>query len=510
MQFPAVGPEAVLGIELNPYAAELARVVVWIGEIQWMLNNGFAYVRDPILRPLNNIECRDAVLTRDADGKIVEPQWPAADVVLGNPPFLGAGERMRAGLGDAYVDQLAALYAGRVPRTADLVTYWHEKTRAMIEAGEIKRAGLLATQGIRHAGGRPVLDRIKQTGDIFLAWADEKWVVDGAAVHVSLIGFDDGSQQEKLLEGQPVTAINADLTQGVDYKAIPSLAANAGIAFEGAKKGGPFEIPAEIAATMFTASNPDGRSNADVIRPWMSGRDILARPRGLLIIDFAELPETEAALYQEPFEHVRKEVLPVRSSNRRPRRKKFWWQHSETVPGIRAATAGLTRFIVTVNVSKHRLFVWADGRTLPSNSLVLFATDEDYDLGVLHSRAHEMWSRRLGGQVRDSASGFRYTSACFDTFPYPDVSGTARDAIAAAAQRLSQLRIGYLNPPGADEEVLRRRGLTKLYNDRPSWLAMTHRDLDAAVHAAYGWEPDLPDEQVLEQLVALNATRAGV
>jgi hypothetical protein len=148
IQFPRVGPESVLGIELNPYAAELARVVIWIGEIQWMLSHGFAYARDPILKPLDTIEQRDALLDLSDPEYPVEAAWPSATCIIGNPPFLG-GKLLRANLGDRYVDQLFRVYDGRVPREADFVCYWHEKARALVEAGTVQRVGLLATQGIR-------------------------------------------------------------------------------------------------------------------------------------------------------------------------------------------------------------------------------------------------------------------------------------------------------------------------------------------------------------------------
>ena len=172
LEFPQVGPASVLGIELNSYAAELARVVIWIGEIQWMLANGFSYLREPILRPLDNVECRDSVLDPSDPAAPREPSWPAADVIIGNPPFLG-GKLLRSGLGNAYVEALFRVYRGRVPAEADLVCYWHEKARAMVADGKVERAGLLATQGIRGGANRRVLERIKQTGGIFLAWSDE-------------------------------------------------------------------------------------------------------------------------------------------------------------------------------------------------------------------------------------------------------------------------------------------------------------------------------------------------
>ena len=164
-----------------------------------------------------------------------------SDVIIGNPPFLG-GKLMRAGLGDEYVDDLFSVYNGRVPREADFVTYWHEKARAMVAEGRAKRVGLLATQGIRGGANRKVLKRIKETGDIFFAWSDEPWVVEGAAVHVSIIGYDDGTETRHILDGRPVLTINSDLTSGLDLTGAHRLGENLGVAFMGDTKGGPFEV----------------------------------------------------------------------------------------------------------------------------------------------------------------------------------------------------------------------------------------------------------------------------
>ena len=185
--FPAVGPEAVLGIELNPYAAELARVSVWIGEIQWMRANGYEAGRDPILRPLDTIECRDAIL--NADG--TRADWPAADVVIGNPPFLG-GKLMRDSLGDAYVDALLRRVEGPgSPGGRSRHVLVRESARAHDASGSSRRAGLVATNSIRGGANREVLERRSSaTSRIFDAWDDEAWIVDGAAVRVSLVCFD--------------------------------------------------------------------------------------------------------------------------------------------------------------------------------------------------------------------------------------------------------------------------------------------------------------------------------
>jgi type II restriction/modification system DNA methylase subunit YeeA len=508
MQLPEIGPASVLGIELNPYAAELARVVIWIGEIQWMLTSGFSYLRDPILRPLDNIECRDAILDLSDRENPGEPEWPPADIIIGNPPFLGI-RKMRDQLGDDYVDLLFHVWAGRVSREMDYVCYWWEKARAMIDTGKVNRAGLLATQGIRGGANRRVLEHIKQTGDIFMAWSDEEWIVEGAAVHVSIVGFDDGTEAEKMLNGHRVTSINANLTAGLDLTQVRRLPDNSGIAFQGANKVGPFDIPGEVARDMLAASNPDGRSNADVLRPTANGLDVNRRPRGRWIIDFGERSLDEASLYEAPFEYVRRVVYPIRSTNRRQRRRERWWLHGETVPGLRRALAGLPRFIATPTISKHRLFVWLSGETLPDHQLIAFTRDDDYFFGVLHSHVHELWALGLGTQLRELESGFRYTpTTTFGTFPMPELSLEAVEAVAVAARELNRLREGWLNPPGADAAMLQPRTLTNLYNEQPIWLERAHARLDQAVHAAYGWPYPLDDGEVLELLIDLNVSRS--
>ena len=202
----SVDPHQIYGIEINPYAHELAQITVWIGYLQWRVENGFAYMQEPILKPLKQIENKDAIINI-AGG--TEPDWPTVDVAIGNPPFLG-GNKIRAELGDGYVNSLFKLYENRMPAFSDLVCYWFEKARAQIEMGKLKRAGLLATNSIRGGVNRHVLQRIKETGDIFWAQSDRDWILDGAAVNVSMIGFDDGSEKIRYLDNQSVGSINPD------------------------------------------------------------------------------------------------------------------------------------------------------------------------------------------------------------------------------------------------------------------------------------------------------------
>ena len=212
---PRVNPTQLYGLELNEYARELAQVVVWIGYLQWMTANGFQVNRDPVLEPLETIRLQDALLDRSDPLHLKEAPWPAADVIIGNPPFLG-GKRLRAELGDDAVDELFAVYDDRVAREADLCCYFFEKARAETAVGRVQRAGLLATNSIRGGANREVLERIKASGDIFAAWSDEPWVLEGAAVRISIVAFDDGSETARVLNGQPVATINADLTATTD------------------------------------------------------------------------------------------------------------------------------------------------------------------------------------------------------------------------------------------------------------------------------------------------------
>ena len=507
MQVPQIGPEAVLGIEINPYAAELARVTIWIGEIQWMIRHGLGYRRDPILRPLHHIETRDALLDLSDPTKPREAEWPAAEFIVGNPPFLG-GKLLRRGLGDDYVDTMFAVFDGRVPREADFVTYWHEKSRAEIEARRTRRAGLLATQGIRGGANRRVLERMKQTGDIFFARADERWILAGAAVHISFVAQDDGSDLEREIDGRRVTVINANLTSGVDLSEARRLEENLGIAFMADTKGGPFDIDAVTAANLIAQPNPDGRSNTDVVRPWVNGLDITRRPRSMWIIDFGvRMPESEAALYEAPFEYVRGHVQPERVRNARAAYAERWWLHVEPRSGMRSALHGLTRYIATPNLTKHRLFVWLDAATLADHQLIVFARDDDFTFGILHSRAHEIWALATGTQLETRP---RYTpTTTLETFPFPRPTDEQRQRVGEAARRLVELRDGWLNPPGVAPIELERRTLTNLYNQRPTWLEHSHADLDSAVLAGYGWSANLSDTDILERLLALNLERAA-
>lgn len=543
--FPTIGPECVKGIELNPYAAELARVSVWVGEIQWMRRNGFDAARNPILRPLGTIENRDAVLAPDGS----KADWPDADVVVGNPPFLG-NKRMISALGEDYTTDLRKAWKG-VPGGVDLVVYWFAKSWEMMQEGRLSRAGLVSTNSIRGGSNRDVLRPVVTEGCIYHAWSDEEWTVEGAAVRVSMVCFAREARRPSILDGLTVDEIFSDLTAargGVDLASAVRLNANRGCAFQGTLKVGAFDVEGETARNWLTAPvNPNGEKNSKVLRPWVNGMDLTRRPSGKWIIDFGvSMPEAEASLYEQPFEHVVQHVKPVRAKVRREGHRKKWWIYGEARGAMRAATTGLPRFVATPRVAKFRLFVWLDSSVMPDGRLVIVARSDDATFGILHSKFHEAWSTELGGW-HGVGNDPQYTpSLGFETFPFPEgltpdipaadcANHPCAQKIAEAAAELNRLRENWLNPPDLVDRVpevvegypdrllpkddkaakeLKKRTLTNLYNARPAWLDHAHKRLDEAVAEAYGWGDDwragkLTDDEILARLFRLNQERAA-
>jgi type II restriction/modification system DNA methylase subunit YeeA len=556
-----VGTDNILGIEINEYAAELARITVWIGDIQWCQRNGRPITKNPILSSLDGIQHRDALLNPDGS----EAQWPATDVIVGNPPFLG-GSKKRGELGDAYFDTLAKAFPkNRVPPGADLVCYWFDKARQQIVQQQAKAAGLVSTNSIRGGANRTVLDTICQDLFIFDAWPDEEWFDSGAAVRVSLVCFAQQplavNADNSCLTGQPVQVIYADLTAGdgnetLDLTAAKPLISNKATSFQGSQKIGAFDIPGELARQWLPRPNPNGNPNSDVLKPSWNGIDATRRSRDGWIIDFGTgMTIDEASLYEAAFEYVVEHVKPERIMNPRPVRAKNWWRHGDPQPAMRLALKSLPRFIVTPEVAKHRVFVWADGHVLPDKKLMVIARSDDTTFGILHSRFHEIWALAVC-TWHGAGNDPRYTpTTCFETFPFPEgltptdtapkspelrqslgydeveiqdftkpVAATIAhaaqhphaQAIAEAAFKLNQLRENWLNPiewvdwvitpqeekagfpkrpvakPGFEAD-LKKRTLTNLYNAKPAWLVNAHRVLDQAVAKAYGWTDYTPE-----------------
>lgn len=540
--FPQVGPEALLGIEINPYAAELARVAVWIGEIQWMRRSGFDIGRKPILKPLTTIVCSNAIVADDGSAM----PWPDADVIVGNPPYLGA-KLMKRRLGREMTESIRALYVGRLPGFTDLVCYWFENSLAMVEAGTAKRVGLVATNSIRKNTNLPVMHRISAASRIFEAWSEEQWTVDGAAVDVSIICFGDVGDLPARLDGKTVSSINADLTTGIDLTSAKPLRQNAAAAYLGIQKSGPFDVPGTTArAWLAEPVNPNGRPNADVLKPYWNGDDVTGRPRDVWFIDLPlGLSEEDAAYFASPFLHVSSaeddDGLTVQALRKAlgERAGPRWWEPHWPRPEMRSRIVDLRRYIVTPETAQHRLFVWLSYPVLPDKNLIAIPREDDLMFGLLHSRFHHSWALRKGSDLEDRP---RYThTTTFATFPFPegmtpDVPvATAREmptakAIEEAAAELNEAREKWLYPKDlikvekeivatfpdrrlaigpAAAAILSKRTLTALYNERPQWLENAHRKLDDAVARAYGWSTSITDSDALRCLLEMNLQRFG-
>lgn len=551
-EVPQVGPQNMCGIDIDDYGVRLARATVWIGQIQWMHKNGYGPPGEPILPPLETIECRDALVESrtGADDRIEwsEATWPSVDFIVGNPPFLG-DKLMRRRLGDSYTEGVRSVFANRVPGSANLVTYWFEKARAALVAGQVNRVGLVSTSSIRNGSNRIVLQRIRETALIFDAWSDQEWEIDGAAVRVSLVCFarpSDPAAEEAFLDGKPVEQIFANLTGGRagtrDFTQAKRLQENRGVCFQGTIKDGNFDIAGALAREwLLLPTNPNGRPNSEVVRPWMNADDITGRPSDNWIVDFGtSRTEIESAQYEQPFRHVVSAVKPFREQVRRAANRTYWWRFGETRPGMRAALAGLTRYIAIPRVAKHVVPIWLDVSVVPDSRIVVAARGDDTTFGILNSRFHRLWvlaqCSRHG--VGDDPTYDHLT--VFETFPFPKGITPNIDAniikknprakrIAEIAKKLDDYRFRWLNPPEwiapvrevvsefpdrllpeSEEtaELLQNRTLTKLYNSPPEWLANLKNELDAAVAAAYGWPVELSDAEILHRLLELNLARA--
>ena len=506
---PQASVQQLKAIEINPYAYELAQVSVQIGFLQWRRDNGFDNDRTPVLRVLAGFENKDALLYETFKKKpknlkaaraeehqsqdnlfkyYVERAWPECDVIVGNPPFLG-DKLMRGELGDDYVEELRKIYGNRIPGQSDLCCYWFEKARDLIEHGKCKRAGLLATQGIRGGANREVLKRIKETGDIFFAESDREWILAGATVHVSMVGFDNGGQSSRILDGVIVPAIHSNLSSAADTTTAGALLKNSGIAFIGTTKGGDFDIvEAEAISILNSAGNPNGKPNSDVLKPILNGKDVLSRMPQRWLIDNAEQPLDEACKYEQPHKLVVDRVKVERDKNRDKWLRENWWKLQRVRTEMRAALAKVSRFIALPRVAKHRVCTWFQWPVVTDDQTVVFARADDFFFGVIQSRIHDVWAYAQGTQVRERESGFRYRpTVCFETFPFPfaddlekplenldaelnsakfyahitlreeaapQTPAEHRAAIAAAAAELNELRERWLNPPEWTEEKL--------------------------------------------------------
>ena len=538
-----VSPRQLLGMELNPRAAAIADVVLRIGYLQWHLRtHGLTQLAEPLLDNYQNIKQQDAVLGHNSDySKTWPAEWPVADFIIGNPPFVG-DKAMRRALGDAYVTSLRKTYAGQVPESADLVMYWWQRAAQLAASGQVERFGFITTNSITQTFNRRVvqefMENAAQQVSLCFAIPDHPWVdaADGAAVRVAFTVAERGALSGSLFQVVQETAaddahdvllletigtINADLTVGANVAGVGALKANSEVSGLGVLLiGAGFIVTTQEAARLGLGSLVGLDKH---IRPYRNGKDLMSNSRGVLVIDLFGLTNDEVLTrFPAVYQRVLETVKPERNINNRASRRDNWWLFGETNPRLRRMIKGLARFISTPETARHRVFQFLDGGILPDNKVVTIASDDAFHLGVLSSRTHVVWSLAAGGRLGVGNDSVYNKTRCFEPFPFP----AANDAQRAEIRKIAEQLDAHRKRQQAEHPTLT---LTDLYNvveklrlgqtltgkeqtTHENGLAAVvlnlHQQLDAAVATAYGWSTTLSDAEILTNLVQLNQQRA--
>lgn len=569
LQIEEVDPGQFHGIEIKMWAREIAELTLWIGHHQWWRQtHGRTQPPEPILKDTGTLECRDAVLAYDevredperarpdptpripspVTGELVPdperslpyvehvaPQpaeWPQADYIVGNPPYMG-NKRMREAFGDGYVDALRAAYPD-VPESADYVMYWWHRAAGEIAAGRTRRAGLITTNSITQSFNRSVVSTALENG-VGIVWAipSHPWVDEAgsAAVRVAMTVIElepstavrvEVDEEAGILRQMETDRLNADLSAHADVPraADESLLANEGMSYRGfSLVGRGFVLEKEEAQRLQKLADDDG----ELVRPYLNGRDLTQHPRGVYVIDFGMRTHSEVREHAVLYDVVRDRVKPQRDANKRKSRRVNWWRFGEPVPTLREALEGLPRFIATPYVSKHRFFVLLDTAVAPDEKIVCVASDEPFLLGVLSSSIHVQWALAAGSRLGVGNDPTYNNSLCFDPFPFPGANQDQRERIGEVMTRLHDHRAAAVE---RDESVT----MTAMYNvveklrtgedltetERQlhevaacGSLRDLHDELDEAVAEAYGWPWPLGDGEILSRLVALHDERKG-
>jgi hypothetical protein len=494
-----VDPHQLLGLEVNPRAAAIADLVLWIGYLQWHFRTrGRVTPPEPIIKAFHNIQCRDAVLAwertepvLDAHGQpvtrwdgrtmkkhpvtgedvpdetarvpllsYVNPrpaEWPESDFIVGNPPFIGPA-RMRDALGDGYTEAVRKTYPD-VPESADFVMYWWHKAALLVRAGKVGRFGFITTNSLRQTFNRRVVEQQLGAEKLSLLFAipDHPWVdsADGAAVRIAMTVAAAGESSGRLVEvveesetnedAAKVTLVertgllHANLAIGANVAATVPLEANAGLSSRGMMLfGAGFILEREEAIKLSLERNPHVN---EIIRPYRNGRDLTSIPRNALVIDlFGLTPDEVRSQFPEVFQWVFDRVKPERDQNRDAQIRQNWWLHGRSRPELRAALHGLTRYIATVETAKHRFFQFLDASILPDNKLIALGLDDAFFLGVLSSRIHGVYALAAGSWLGVGNDPVYVKTRCFETFPFPTATEAQQTQIRELAEALDTHR----------------------------------------------------------------------
>ena len=565
--FETVDPHQFLGIELNVRAAAIAELVLWIGYLQQHYRNSVEHPAEPILKAFCNIQQKDAVLTWDGypelqfelrEGVAVQvypnarrPDWPEAEFIVGNPPFIG-GKDLRSRMMIGYAEALWKAHKA-MNESADFVMYWWDRAAELLTRKKtaLRRFGFVTTNSISQVFQRRVMERhmnAKAPVSIIFAVPDHPWTKatkDSAAVRIAMTAVRSGSHEGELREvaseakldtDNPTLdfisrtgKINSDLTLGVDVNRASPLLANKGLCVNGMKPLGAGFIVSEVEARHLGLGT---RLNADAhIRPYRNGRDLTAYPRGVYAIDFWGMTPVEVRhAFPEAYQHLLATVKPERdeAARRSPTRDaqeyaERWWTFCKPRQELREFSSNVTRVLVTVQTAKHRIFQFLPTEIMPDQKLMVIGSDSADLMAILSSQIHTAWTLRTCSWLGMGNDSVYVKVRTFDPFPFPDPSDALRTTLRDLGEELDATRktvqaehpdltlTGLYNvlekiragtPLDAKDQDVKERGRVLILKD-------LHDQIDRATADAYGWPHDLSDEQILEQLVALNAERAA-
>jgi hypothetical protein len=576
-----VDPHQFLGLEINPRAVAIAELVLWIGYLKWHLRTLGHPPKEPLLRAFENIREQDAVLAYDRKELVTDEQgkpvsrwdghtmrisavtgqevpddkarvpvyryvnprkaeWPKADYVVGNPPYIGL-RTVRPALDDGYIEAIRTAYPD-VADHCDYVMYWWAFAALELSASRISAFGFITTKSIGQSFSRKVLEQfLDGPSPVHLSFVipNHPWVdsADGADVRVAMTvarpGKGTGHLREVTSElpgenerevrlSDEIGLIHPNLKIGADVTASAALRANERVCSVGVQiSGRGFVIDSQRAQIL--SSGLDAETASSVIRPLRNARDITQQSRGALVIDtfgleLVDLREAYPAIYQWLLERVR----PERLQNGEERFREKWWLHSRPREEFRASVSTIERYIATPLTAKHRIFAFVPTAVMCDSTCVVIATNDAYALGVLSSTIHVAWAVIAGGRLGVGDDPRYLKAECFDRFPFPDCTDAHASRVRALGESLDAHRkrqqaldpdLTITNMYNVLEKL--RGGAELTDKDRKiheqglvSVLRQIHDDLDAAVADAYGWPADLTDEEILRRLVALNAQRA--
>lgn len=563
-----VGPWQFHGIEIKPWAREIAELTLWIGFHQfWKEHHAGVNPPEPVLQDTGTLELRDAVLAWDGEpveipeksrldptprivhpvtGKLVpdpdarlpyyeyrgarQAEWPQADFIVGNPPYLG-NKRMREAFGDGYVDALRSAYPD-IDESTDFVMHWWHRAAEKVAARRAIRAGLITTNSITQTLNRSVVEHGVENGAC-LVWAvaDHPWVDEagGADVRVAMtvVGFDEPAgtlvfvdERANVTRELKGVTVNADLTAHADVSkaAKTRLKANRTIASNGFSVFGKGFVLETEEARRLVSMDP---KHAEIVKPYVTGKSLTQVNRGQFVIDFGLMEEHEAASFPILYNIARDRVKPERDANKRESRRRFWWRFGEPCRAFREASENLDRFVATPYVAKHRFFTMLQRGLAPDHGIIWIAVDNWTSLGVLSSSIHIEWALAAGSRLGVGNDPRYNASLCFDPFPFPDLPKELREEVGRVAEKLDKHRKDAI----ARDERVTMTGMYNVVEKLRSGEKLTekeravheiaacgvlkdlHDELDRLVAQAYGWPWPMEREEVLERLVALHDER---